>query len=338
MKKRIRTILVIVILLAAAGFGISRLDITPAKHTPAERGEQSVSLSAGEVREPEEQTAPVRPSEASAAPGQRPTQEPSAAPQTSAGPERSPEPETPAAADASQTPEAPAESEQPQEPERPAGSGQSAGTDQPAEPEASPEPEPTPAPEQPSPPEETPVPEPSSAQETPAEPEPSAAPETPTVPEEPPAPELTPEPEAGEPEPERHVCTIEISCWTVAEDLSKLENEAVLSYIPADGWILPRTEVEFTPGETVADILDRTCWEYDIQIEHRSTAAYGGMYVLGMGFLYAMDAGSESGWMYHVNGQFPNYGCSRFTVQDGDAIAWVYTCDLGRDVGDNSVW
>ncbi len=140
------------------------------------------------------------------------------------------------------------------------------------------------------------------------------------------------------PEPERHVCTIEISCWTVAEDLSKLENEAVIPYIPADGWILPRTEVEFTPGETVADILDRTCWEYDVQIEHRSTAAYGGMYVLGLGFLYAMDAGSESGWMYHVNGQFPNYGCSRYTVQDGDAIVWVYTCDLGRDVGDNSIW
>ena len=27
-----------------------------------------------------------------------------------------------------------------------------------------------------------------------------------------------------------------------------------------------------------------------------------------------------------------------FKRQDGDAIVWVYTCDLGRDVGDNSVW
>ena len=37
--------------------------------------------------------------------------------------------------------------------------------------------------------------------------------------------------------------------------------------------------------------------------------------------------------MYKVNGWFPNYGCSRYSVQDGDVIEWVYTCDLGRDVG-----
>ena len=39
------------------------------------------------------------------------------------------------------------------------------------------------------------------------------------------------------------------------------------------------------------------------------------------------------GWMYKVNGWFPNYGCSRYQLKEGDTIEWVYTCDLGVDVG-----
>ena len=37
--------------------------------------------------------------------------------------------------------------------------------------------------------------------------------------------------------------------------------------------------------------------------------------------------------MYKVNGVFPNYGCSKYTLKNGDVVEWVYTCDLGRDVG-----
>ena len=36
---------------------------------------------------------------------------------------------------------------------------------------------------------------------------------------------------------------------------------------------------------------------------------------------------------YKVNGWFPNYGCSRYQLKEGDTIEWVYTCDLGVDVG-----
>ena len=30
---------------------------------------------------------------------------------------------------------------------------------------------------------------------------------------------------------------------------------------------------------------------------------------------------------------YPNYGCSRYALQDGDVVEWPYTCDLGFDVG-----
>ena len=37
--------------------------------------------------------------------------------------------------------------------------------------------------------------------------------------------------------------------------------------------------------------------------------------------------------MYRVDGEFPNYGCSKYELRDGQVIEWVYTCDLGHDVG-----
>ena len=146
-------------------------------------------------------------------------------------------------------------------------------------------------------------------------------------------PEATPEPT---PAPE-HLCTIEIRCDTVM-DTSVLENEAVIPYLPEDGVILAATEVEYTPGETVFDVLLRVTRDNDIQFEFREDALYSGAYVEGINYLYELDAGALSGWMYKVDEQFPNYGCGRYEVEDGDVIVWLYTCDLGLDVGDNSKW
>ncbi len=134
-----------------------------------------------------------------------------------------------------------------------------------------------------------------------------------------------------------HICTIEIRCDTVA-DTSKLENPAVAPYVPEDGIILEAYEMEFTPGESVFDILYRATKEKNIHMEFRSDGVYGGKYIEGINYLYEMDAGPVSGWMYKVNGKFPNYGCASCEVKDGDAVVWLYTCDLGLDVGDNSVW
>ena len=138
-------------------------------------------------------------------------------------------------------------------------------------------------------------------------------------------------------EEEKHVCTVEIRCDTVT-DTSKLENEAVIPYVPSDGVILKTTQVEYTVGESVFDVLLRITKEKNIHLEFRSDGVYGGEYIEGINYLYEMDAGPLSGWMYKVNGQFPNYGCSNYNVKDGDAIVWIYTCDLGLDVGDNSQW
>jgi hypothetical protein len=55
--------------------------------------------------------------------------------------------------------------------------------------------------------------------------------------------------------------------------------------------------------------------------------------VEGIGNLYELDCGELSGWSYKGNGEFPSVGCSLYKLENGDTVEWVYTCDLGRDVG-----
>ena len=90
----------------------------------------------------------------------------------------------------------------------------------------------------------------------------------------------------------------------------------------------------FTDGDTVFDALKAVCRDYGIQLEYSWTPAYGSYYIEGIHNLYEFDCGNLSGWMYSVNGWFPNYGCSKYRLKDGDYIKWLYTCKgLGSDVG-----
>ena len=102
----------------------------------------------------------------------------------------------------------------------------------------------------------------------------------------------------------------------------------------ANGVILATSSVQFYDGETVFDVLKRACKAAGIQLEYSWTPMYDSYYIEGINHLYEFDCGLESGWMYKVNGWLPNYGCSKYTLEDGDAIVWCYTCNgLGADVG-----
>ena len=128
-------------------------------------------------------------------------------------------------------------------------------------------------------------------------------------------------------------CTITIRCDTILDNAASLE-EAKLPYVPRDGEILPVVTVEFSPGETVFDVLKRVCEAADLQIEYSWTPLYDSYYVEGINHLYEFDCGFESGWMYKVDGWFPNYGCSAYELKGGEEIVWCYTCvGLGADLG-----
>ena len=130
-------------------------------------------------------------------------------------------------------------------------------------------------------------------------------------------------------------CTFSISCATLLNNMDTMEACAPekVSLVPSDGTILSTTTVTFTEGESVFDVLQRICRDNGIHMEYSWTPMYNSAYVEGINNLYEFDGGKLSGWMYKVNGWFPNYGCSRYQLQDGDTVCWVYTCDLGKDVG-----
>lgn len=193
---------------------------------------------------------------------------------------------------------------------------------------ASPSPVPSLSPSPPPPPFSTPAPFPSPS----PRPSPSASPPPPPVPEGEPIPM---EPQDAETSGAAHTCTLSISCATLLDNMDWLDPEKA-ELVPEDGWVLTPTEVAFDEGESVFDVLQRTCRQNKIHMEFSNTPMYDSAYIEGIHNLYEFDCGELSGWMYQVNGWFPNYGCSRYALHDGDVVEWKYTCDLGVDVGGGS--
>ena len=143
------------------------------------------------------------------------------------------------------------------------------------------------------------------------------------------------EPEDAEVSDAEYTCTLSISCATILDNM-ELCNKEKRELVPEDGWILKPMTVTFYEGESVFNVLQRTCKQQKIHMEFVNTPAYHSAYIEGIHNLYEFDVGNLSGWMYKVNDWFPNYGCSRYRLQDGDVVEWKYTCDLGSDVGGGS--
>ena len=127
-----------------------------------------------------------------------------------------------------------------------------------------------------------------------------------------------------------NTCTFVIECKTILNNKDKLK-KGLEKYIPDDAVIFSKT-VGFDSGESVYDILRRICDENSIQMEASYTPAFSSYYVEGINNLYEFDCGQGSGWMYSVNGVFPNYGCSSYKPVNNDKIAFRYTCELGYDL------
>lgn len=127
-----------------------------------------------------------------------------------------------------------------------------------------------------------------------------------------------------------NTCTFVIECKTILDNKDKLK-KGLEKYVPDDAVIFSKT-VGFDSGESVYDILRRICDENRIQMEASYTPTFSSYYVEGINNLYEFDCGQVSGWMYSVNGVFPNYGCSSYKPANNDKIAFRYTCELGYDL------
>lgn len=135
-----------------------------------------------------------------------------------------------------------------------------------------------------------------------------------------PTPTPTPTPEPGpEPEPAAATVSLHISCANAV---------GIQDGLPAGGAMLSTT-VAISEGDTVMDVLKRACRDAGLAV------SAGGSYVSSIGGLSdRIDrAHPSSGWMYCVDGWFPNYGCNSYTLSGGESIEWLYTLDGGSDVG-----
>ena len=130
--------------------------------------------------------------------------------------------------------------------------------------------------------------------------------------------------------------TISARCDTVLANMDKL-NKTKRDIIPEDGIILAETTVSAREGESAFDVLLRETRRLKLHMEYVGAPLLNSAYIEGIGNLYELDAGELSGWLYRVNGEWHNYSCSEYMLQDGDIIEWLYTCDLGEDLGAEGV-
>lgn len=127
-------------------------------------------------------------------------------------------------------------------------------------------------------------------------------------------------------------CTLSVRCDTILDNMSDFDKDKA-EILPNNGIILKETEVVFYEGETVFNLLRREMKKNKIHMEFNEVPMYGSAYIEGIANIYEFDCGELSGWMYKVNDWFPNYGCSRYKLKEHDKVEWIYTCDLGRDIG-----
>ena len=138
-------------------------------------------------------------------------------------------------------------------------------------------------------------------------------------------------------------CILTIDCRNLLKNSESLK-KSKRQFVPKSGYILKDVSVEVKKGETAFDILKRGCKENTctdscrycenggIQLEFSFTPAYQSYYVEGIHQLYEKDCGTISGWMFNVNGKYPDVSSSAYEVKPGDKITFAYTVSMGDDL------
>lgn len=139
-------------------------------------------------------------------------------------------------------------------------------------------------------------------------------------------------------------CTVRIECKTIYDNISKLKSGKA-DFLPTSGVIIDNVKVELNGGESAFDVIKKACEENvctdkckycqasGVQIEYTYTPAFNNYYIEGIHQIYEKDCGTQSGWMYSVNGAFPDVGTSSYMVSPGDVIVFSFTCNMGEDIG-----
>jgi hypothetical protein len=132
--------------------------------------------------------------------------------------------------------------------------------------------------------------------------------------------------------------TVRISSAVLLDNMEAVPAELRDSgLLPENGIMLPETTVYLAEGSTVFDLLLKATRSHRIQMEYSGNPDGGisAVYIKSIGNLYEFSCGPLSGWMFRVNGAFSGTDSSGFLLGDGDTVEWLFTCDMGRDIGND---
>ena len=111
-----------------------------------------------------------------------------------------------------------------------------------------------------------------------------------------------------------------LGCYKHGEDKVHTLAEGNLST-----WIAKKTYM-VAPGATVKDVLEKALTEAGMSWRNPT-----GNYVESINGIGEFTNGSNSGWMYTLNGTHPGLGVAEQTVKDGDVIVFHYTDDYTKE-------
>ncbi len=90
--------------------------------------------------------------------------------------------------------------------------------------------------------------------------------------------------------------------------------------------------IEIEEGETAYTLLVKT----GLELDANPNTQYG-VYVAAIGGWGEFSDGPDSGWMYRIthggSTSFPGYSAAYQPVSEGDYVEWLFTRDLGKDIG-----
>lgn len=118
---------------------------------------------------------------------------------------------------------------------------------------------------------------------------------------------------------------------TMSVSLETIKDKINYNYM-----LIPETEYAIEENDTVFDLLMRVTASNGIPVDYSGShnSVLSTVYIKGINNVYEMEYGDLSGWMYMVNGEFPDCSCGEYELNDGDCVEWVYSRDIGHDITD----
>lgn len=118
-------------------------------------------------------------------------------------------------------------------------------------------------------------------------------------------------------------CTVTVECKSIFKNMDKLA-DGHEPYVPPNGYLINSCTVTLDNGSSAYDAVQTACNKQGVNMITVSSGY--GKYVKGFNNIDEKDCGSQSGWIYLVNGSSPSKSCSKYKLSDGDNVVFSYTC------------